>query len=96
MQNTAAGSLEMDGTQSYTFTLIGLGTSMDINTSTGTVATQAGLAVTTFGGSPSFVFGSLPYGHYAIKVQLVVVQFQQSSYLVIHYYVYILQNAVNY
>lgn len=71
MQNTAAGYLEVDGSQSYTFTLLGLTTAGDPTTSTGTVATQAGLAVTTFGSSPTHSFTGVAYGHYAVKVQLV-------------------------
>ena len=71
MQNTAVGYLEIDGTQSYTFTLIGLTTAGDISSSTGTVATQADLEVTTFASSPNHIFENLDYGHYAVKVQLV-------------------------
>ena len=72
MQNTAAAlALQTDGTQSYTYTLIGLSIQGDITSSTGTVATQAGLAVTTYGNSPTHTFTGLDYGHYAIKVQLV-------------------------
>ncbi len=72
MQNTAAAlALQTDGTQSYTYTLIGLSVQGDITSSTGTVATQAGLAVTTYGNSPTHTFTGLDYGHYAIKVHLV-------------------------
>ena len=70
MQNTALAYLELDGTQSYTFTLFPLTNQGDISSAGGAVATQAGLAVTTFGGTPTHTFSSLAYGHYAIKVEL--------------------------
>jgi len=71
MQNTALAYLELDGTQSYTFTLFPLTNQGDISSAGGAVATQAGLAVTTFGGTPTHTFSSLAYGHYAIKVELI-------------------------
>ena len=70
MQGTAASYLQSDGTQSYTMTLIGLATQGDITSTTGTVATQTGITVVAFGGSPSHQFTSLAYGHYAVKVEL--------------------------
>ena len=71
MQNTAAGYLETDGTQSYTMTLYDLSVASDPTSIISTVATQASLAVTTYIGSPQKQFTGLAYGHYAIKVQLV-------------------------
>ena len=71
MQNTAAFYLEVDGTQSYTFTLYDLTVAADPTSIISTVATQAGLAVTTFGPNPNHTFTGLAYGHYAIKVELV-------------------------
>lgn len=71
MMNAAAFYLETDGTQSYTFTIYDLATQGDPTSIISTIATQAGLAVNTFGGAPNHSFSNLAYGHYAIKVELI-------------------------
>ena len=71
MANNPALLLQTDGTQTYTFTLHSLANAGAPSTTTGVVATETGIAVTTFGSSPSHTFTSLSYGHYGIKVELV-------------------------
>ena len=63
--------ISLGATETYTMTLHKITTPGDPSTSTGIVATQAGIASTIFSYSPQNAFNNLSYGHYAAKIQFV-------------------------
>lgn len=63
--------IQLDGTHTYTMTLYPLTIAGDFSTAGSVTATASGLTVANNGTSPANTFTSLPYGHYAVKVELV-------------------------
>ena len=61
----------LGATETYTMAIYPAAISGDPSSVGSVISTQAGIASNTFSYTPQHTFSSLPYGHYAIKVQFV-------------------------